>query len=303
VHTVEFGRVRRTAASWLSACLVALAAMAFVGCERELPPPPPLPQILEVELLEIDPPAPARVDTASRLNVRIGYRSDLPITFSLEPLIGDVVLSAGTSGSPAWPAGEGEAYVSFFLFQPGSIDALRIHVGHANGRGRFRAFDFPIDAEFVRGAARSAAEAPWVARLQARASALQAEQRPPPSNGGAGELVGGVLMIYGMFAVLILAAVLPIVAIKRWEGGWRLGAWIALGIYALPVLNVVIDVIVDPRSHNLWPLELLGYALATLALGTLLYLLRRAGGSSRPRRAAGLPTRMPRDLRGSRHAP
>ena len=252
-----------------------LAALVIAGCRADVPPPPPEPTLLEVRLLETDPPAPARVPTSSRLSVRIGYRSDLPVRFHAEPLRDGVPVRAGWNGSPAWPAGEGEALAWFFLFEPGAIDAVRIDVGHANGRGTFRSFDFPLTAEFVSGNPAARAEPAWIGRLESTAEALRAAQMPAPEAGGAADWALGFGIVTVLFAVLILGAALPIAAIVNWDGGWRIGAWAALAIYALPILNIVIGVVIDPTSHNLWPLELIGFALVSIAACAGLYLVKK----------------------------
>jgi hypothetical protein len=254
--------------------------MCFVGCRPELPPPPPEPDVLEVRLLETAPPSPARVGTAARLSARVGYRSDLPVRFSATPLLRGEPVRAGSNGSPAWPAGEGEALVWFFLFEPGLVDGLRIGVGHANGRGTFRSFDFPLDAEFVGGSGPASREVAWVARLESTAEALRAAQRPAADPGGAADTALGVAIIGGLFGVLILAAALPIAGIRSWTGHWRWGAWLALAIFAVPSMNVVIGVMIDPTSHNLWPLELFGYAVASVSLCSALFVLRKLRGDA-----------------------
>lgn len=265
----------RFVGSWATAVPFVLAALVIAGCRADVPPPPPEPTLLEVRLLETDPPAPARVSTSSRLSVRIGYRSNLPVRFNAEPLRNGEPVRAGWNGSPAWPAGDGEALAWFFLFEPGVIDGVRIDVGHANGRGTFRSFDFPLTAEFVSGNRGSGAEPAWVGRLESTAEALRAAQAPAPKAGGAADWALGFGIVSILFAVLILGAALPIAAIIHWEGGWRIGAWAALAIYALPILNVVIGVLIDPTSHNLWPLELIGFALASITACAVLYVVKK----------------------------
>src|SRR5690606_41776732 len=118
-------------------------------------------------------------------------RSDLPVRFGATPLRGGMPVPAGSNPSPAWPAGEGEALAWFFLFEPGLVDGVRINVGHANGRGTFRSFDFPAAAEFVSGSGASTSSASWVARLAGRADSLRTAQQPTPSDGGAGRPAPG----------------------------------------------------------------------------------------------------------------
>jgi hypothetical protein len=59
-------------------------------------------------------------------------------------------------------------------------------------------------------------------------------------------------------------------ALRRWQGGWRLGALLPLlGVIAV-VVTIVVDIRADPTAHNLWPFEVLGaVVVAGAALGGL----------------------------------
>lgn len=73
----------------------------------------------------------------------------------------------------------------------------------------------------------------------------------------------------------LLGVVLPIVAVRRWRGIWRVAAALPLLAMGGMVLVIMIGVAFDPTSHNLWPLSLLLVALVGLGWLALLALLRR----------------------------
>jgi hypothetical protein len=82
---------------------------------------------------------------------------------------------------------------------------------------------------------------------------------------GIGALLGGVLAGNALRAFFVFAAVLPAVAFVR----------------------VVLDVVVDPTSHNLWPFELViaggvGLLPATIGAALAAVALRLLPGRSQP---------------------
>lgn len=275
-------RTARPVSRMLRAGLVGGVLLAIAACARTSAPPPVVPTLLEIELLATDPPLPARLAVGDTLYVRLGYRSDQPVRLQARGWRSGEARPGGFNGSPAWPASEqGEALAWFFVSEAGALDQIRVTAGDAAGRGAFAEFPFPADAQFG-GTPPPRAPAAWVAQLQARSDALQAAAAPPPSDGPV-DLLLGVVIIAAIFAVLAAALLLPLWAALRWPPPWRWGAWLAVALFALPVLNVIVGVTADPTSHNLWPLELFGSALVSLALVGVLALLRRSRGS--PRRA------------------
>jgi len=59
------------------------------------------------------------------------------------------------------------------------------------------------------------------------------------------------------FAVILLFVVLEVVAIRRMKGVWRWLACVPIAALVVIIAIIVISVIYDPTSHNLWPLEIL----------------------------------------------
>ena len=66
-------------------------------------------------------------------------------------------------------------------------------------------------------------------------------------------------------AVLFFGAIaLNVTLIRRWRGLWR--AIACLPILALMIWTgvIIISIMLDPSSHNLWPLELVLWSFAAL---------------------------------------
>jgi hypothetical protein len=191
---------------------------------------------------------------------------------------------AGTSPSIRY-TGKGEALAWFFLDKPGQqVDEIRIEAG--NG-----ARQMPVVATYrvdvTQGTARIDPNSPWApsdpswvstmreqskrqmeAQFQARMDASQ-------DDVGAGGLafLGGFMLLVG--ALGIGGLVFPLLALWRWQGGWKLAAAVPAGIVGFVILRIVVDTAADPTSHNLWPLEVLIAGFASLAIVGALALARR----------------------------
>jgi hypothetical protein len=69
--------------------------------------------------------------------------------------------------------------------------------------------------------------------------------------------------------------VFPLLALWRWQGGWKLAAAVPAGIVGFVILRIAVGTAADPTSHNLWPFEVLIAGLASLAIIGALALARR----------------------------
>jgi hypothetical protein len=81
-----------------------------------------------------------------------------------------------------------------------------------------------------------------------------------------------------VLAIGIGGIALPILAMRRWQGAWRLAAAVPAGWVGLVVLRIVLGTALDPTSHNLWPFEILQASVASLVLTGALTLARRMLG-------------------------
>ena len=87
-------------------------------------------------------------------------------------------------------------------------------------------------------------------------------------------------MSLSIFLIVILALVfsfvaLEVVTIRRWKGGWRLIAALPGIALAFWILFIIISVLLDKTSHNLWPFEIVMWSAGGLVFLGLLRLIHR----------------------------
>jgi hypothetical protein len=77
-------------------------------------------------------------------------------------------------------------------------------------------------------------------------------------------------------AALFFGAIfLDVVLIRRWRGWWRGAACLPIAVLVAWAVFIVVSILREPSSHNLWPLELILWAAGALAALGLLALLKR----------------------------
>ena len=76
------------------------------------------------------------------------------------------------------------------------------------------------------------------------------------------------------FSMPILAIVLPLLAMRRWSGAWRMLAALTIIPIAFDIARIVTGLARDPTSHNLFPLEMILWSVPGLALLFLVWLIR-----------------------------
>lgn len=111
-------------------------------------------------------------------------------------------------------------------------------------------------------------------QLEQQLYAQQIEKRrnEPAPPGAALWLSGFMLAVLGLLAA---ALAWPAWALWKWRDGWRLAAAIPLLMMGFVVLRIVIDTARDPTSHNLWPLEILMFGTGSIAIMSVLAVMRR----------------------------
>ena len=100
-----------------------------------------------------------------------------------------------------------------------------------------------------------------------------------PVSGGDRLLMGGFML--AMLAVGVLGFVAPAWGLWRWRGGWRVAAALPAALMTLVVLRIVVEVSLDPTSHNLWPFEILMTGASSVALMLVAVAARKIAGASR----------------------
>ena len=77
-------------------------------------------------------------------------------------------------------------------------------------------------------------------------------------------------------AALFLGAIaVVVVCLYRWRGWWRLTAALPLVALAAWAVVIVVSVLRDPTSHNLWPMELVLWGAGGLAYLGIVALTKR----------------------------
>jgi hypothetical protein len=223
-----------------------------------------------VEVLDTEP-AGRNVTLAGgqTFYMRLAYSTDTPIRIWARPYFEGHEVNAGSNPSRVH-AGEGEALAwFFFLGETGQrVDEVRITAGDGSMDGTHEVARLPVDISSGTARARSGAEPAWLARLKSEEERLQREdyerRMSEPVSAGDQAFAAGFMLV--VLAVGVGGIVLPILAMRRWQGGWRLAATLPALWIGFVVLRIVAGTAVDPTSHNLWPFELLTASVISLVL-------------------------------------
>jgi hypothetical protein len=113
------------------------------------------------------------------------------------------------------------------------------------------------------------------AQQEAVAAQMRAatEQSSANQSGLATWLFGAGIMAVTL-VLLGLGVGLPVWALKRWRGGWRMAACVPLAAFGFVVLRIIVDTSADPTSHNLWPLEVVIWGGACTVVMAALFVAR-----------------------------
>jgi hypothetical protein len=275
----------------MRALLIALALLALGSGTAASATP-------EVRVLETYPAGQSvTLANSQTFYLRLAYASDKPIGIWLHPYYRGKQAAAGTSPSIQY-TGKGQALAWFFLSEPGQrIDEIRIEAGDGGN-------DMPVVATYpvavTQGTARIDANSPWaptepdwVSTLREQSNErLEASMGASEDEAGTGgmAILGGFMLLVGALGIGGLAA--PLLALRRWQGGWKLAAAVPAGIVGFVILRIVVDTGADPTSHNLWPFEVLIAGLASLAVvGALAVARRLTANPSGPLDMTGGPRR------------
>lgn len=239
---------------------------------------------VRVRIADTDPPADATLGRDQPFYVRIQFESDETIGLWTRAYSDGNPLKGWKSNASAKWSGSGYALGWISFSRPVSVDEIRIVAGGGKPYREREVATYPVKLRWAEGPA-TGARAPWVAELkQATAAAWEAERRAeaarPASAGG----IALTLLIPPVLVALVLACVgAPVWALWKWRGGWRLAAVIPFAVMAFVVGRIIVDTARNPKSHNLWPLEIVYSGAAGLGLIVLLALLRRLMGGAKIR--------------------
>lgn len=198
--------------------------------------------------------------------VRIAYTSDEPISLWVRPYRRGVPIKQILSNASMSYAGSGEALGWFSLIDAGDVDEIHVIAG---GGKPFHEWELSRDFVDLRwSAAPSSGEArpQWVEDLLAVEVTRYREdaqrRAAEPVSAGEWTLFNGFMLT--MLVLLLAGIAVPIRAVWKWRGGWRIAAAIPVAVMGFIILRILVDTARDPTSHNLWPFEILTFGTVTL---------------------------------------
>ena len=236
-----------------------------------------------VEVLGTEPASRAvTLDSGQTFYLRIAYATDTPVRIWARPYFDGREVNAGTNPSRLHE-GDGEALAwFFFLGEPGEqVDEIRISAGDGSNSGTRELARIPVRVTAgTKPATPATAEPAWLVRLKTEEERLQREdyERRMSEPLSAGDELFAAGFMLAVLAIGIGGIALPVRAVRRWEGGWRLAAALPALWVGFVVLRIVLGAALDPTTHNLWPFEILQASVASLVLTGALTLARRMLG-------------------------
>jgi hypothetical protein len=233
-----------------------------------------------VEVLDTEPAnRTVTLDAGQTFYMRIAYSTDTPVRIWARPYFEGREVNAGSNPSRVHE-GEGETLGwFFFLGEPGQqVDEIRISVGDGSKAGTQELERLPVRITGGTASVPARAEPAWLARLKSEEQRLQRadyERRMSEPLGAGDQAVAAGFML-AVLALGIGSLLLPLRAMRRWEGGWRVAAAVPVLWVGFVVLRIGVGTASDPTSHNLWPFEILYAGVVSFVLIGALTVARRA---------------------------
>jgi hypothetical protein len=214
--------------------------------------------------------------------LRLRYDTDHPIGIWARPYFRGQPANAGNNGSYSY-SGNGETLGWFFFMgNHGEVDEIRITAGDGSTAGTPVVLTYPIHVMASDHQWDADDEPDWVARLKAADSERQRLAYQAYNSRPVAPFTSLLVSLFGI-AVLVLGVcgfVMPVRALLRWRGGWRMAAAVPAALMGFVVVRLIIGVSIDPTSHNLWPFEILIVGLLSTVIMVVLTLARRATGAA-----------------------
>jgi hypothetical protein len=233
-----------------------------------------------VEVIDSEPAdRTVTLDAGQTFYMRIAYSTDTPVRIWARPYFEGREVNAGSNPSRVHE-GEGETLGwFFFLGEPGQqVDEIRITVGDGSTAGTHELARLPVRITAGSESGPMRAEPAWLVQLKKEEQRLQRAdyERRMSEPLGAGDQAIAAGFLLAVLAIGIGSIALPLRAMRRWEGGWRVAAAVPVLWIGFVVLRIVVGTASDPTSHNLWPFELLYAGVGSLVLIGALTIARRA---------------------------
>lgn len=210
--------------------------------------------------------------------LHLHYESDQPVRIWVKPRFRNEPVGAGTNTSRLYPAGSGEALGWFFLSAPGArVDEVWISAGDGSTDGTSIVETYRVSVSAADGPVPRAEEPAWLGELgrrdeEAQRAAYEQAMNEPMSSADI-LLFNGFML--AMLATGIFGFVAPALGLRRWRGGWRIAAAVPAAMMGFVVLRLVLGVMIDPSSHNLWPFEILMAGGLSSVIMLVLFLARK----------------------------
>jgi hypothetical protein len=247
--------------------LAAVLALVAAGARAEL----------RVTVDATDPASPAVLARDQPLYVRIAYEGADGHHFWAKPYFRGQPVRRIKSNASLRHSGSGTALGWFSLDEAEAVDEVRVVAGGGQPFREFEVHRAPVDVRGSGVPGTAAARADWVEVLR-RENEAQRRREMEEARARPASVADSLLGVGFMLAALGLGVggiALPVWAVRRWRGGWRLAAALPLAAIALVAARIVVDTARDPTSHNLWPFEILMAGGASVAFLGLLALARR----------------------------
>lgn len=228
---------------------------------------------------------PAQTDQALAVDqsfyVHLKYSSDLPARIYVRPYVDGAQSNAISHGAVLLPPGSGETLGWFALRSPGTVDGYRVSVDTKNSGYPEDVLTVPVKLQWQPGGVMTNTGQPeWIGRINQINEALSRAERAnvEMESSGFGTMLLGMVLMPLLFGIPLLALVLCVVAVIRWEGRWRYAGALPLVLLGIWLVNFIYDVTKDPTSHNLWPFELLYWAGFTFVWLVLWFVVKKGIG-------------------------
>lgn len=209
--------------------------------------------------------------------LRMKFATDEPVQIWARPYYdGKLVRHAKSHGSITH-TGKGYALGWFSLDGVAAVNEVRIKAG---GGKPYREWEVAVWPVSIVGTGRptSAHAAPaWVAKLRREEEAVRRAEYEKRMNEPttASEEIFISLFMLSVVGLLIGGFAAPAWGLAKWRGGWRMAAAVPAVLMGFVVLRILIGVVIDPTSHNLWPFELLIFGAVSLGIMFVLWIVRR----------------------------
>jgi hypothetical protein len=185
-----------------------------------------------VEVLDTEPASrDVTLGAGQTFYMRIAYSTDTPVHIWARPYFEGREVNAGSNPSRVHE-GDGETLGwFFFLGEPGQqIDEIRITGGDGSTAGTHELARFPVRITAGTTPAAARAEPAWLVQLKAEDQRLQRadyERRAREPLGAGDQAIAAGFML-AVLAIGIGSIALPLRAVRRWEGAWRVAASVPL---------------------------------------------------------------------------